>query len=143
MVEDVSIADEIFGQDVSTLKGKTMRSKAVEPISHHMEMPRAIQKAHQYVALSVDVMHVCGMTFLVTISSNLQFRTAHCIPDRKADTFFDTLDKVFRIHNHHNEHVVKTIRCDKEFKPLMEHFKDDVDINTKHVAKREHAADIE
>ena len=142
-VEDVSIAEEVFGRDVGTLKGKTTQSKAVEPISHCMETPRAIQKAHQYVALSVDVMCVCGMTFLVMISSNLQFRTAHHVPDRKVDTFYDTLDKVFQICNHHNEHVVKTIHCDKEFKPLMERFKDDADVNTEYVAKCEHVADIE
>jgi hypothetical protein len=62
-VEDVNILEEIFGPDISSLKGKLTRHKP-KPIRHDLiEIPKEINAKHYGINMRMDTMYVneCGM----------------------------------------------------------------------------------
>ena len=51
-MEDINIAEKIFGKDVSTLKGKTMRKK------DYVEVPEELKKTQTNVHLCINIMYI-------------------------------------------------------------------------------------
>ena len=47
------------------------------------------------MTLCINIMHVNGIPFLVTISTNVQFGTVTVLMNRRANTIRETLRKVF------------------------------------------------
>ena len=95
----------------------------------------------QNIGLCIDVMYVSGITFLVTIAKNLQFRTVTYIPNRTPDEFYKALDATFRIYNHGGFQVT-TVHCDPEFKPLEDPLID-LDIKLNYASAKEHIPEVE
>jgi hypothetical protein len=69
---DIVTAEHLFGCDVGSLKGKTVRRRphlakpTIEPL------PPQIMSRYRNVTLAADVMYVNGIPMLVTISRNLR-----------------------------------------------------------------------
>jgi hypothetical protein len=53
-VEDVNIADGIFGPDMSSLKGKSTRRKPKSVRKELIEIPKELITKHQNVELGMD-----------------------------------------------------------------------------------------
>jgi hypothetical protein len=70
-VEDVNIADTIFGPDVSSLKGKSTRCKPNPVRKDLIEIPRELIMKHHNIKLCMDTMYVneCGMLTAIGLSS--------------------------------------------------------------------------
>jgi hypothetical protein len=67
--DDARRALKIYGPDISTLKGKTTRSKGQHiPSVSHVDIPACILEHHQDVTLGVDFMYVNGNPFFHSIS---------------------------------------------------------------------------
>ena len=140
-LEDIEIAEDIYGPDVSTLRGKTTRKKPLPAIKDYVEIPKELKAAHEYVELSADIMYINGITFLVTISKRIKYITVHCIKDRSKETVEDAFDKVFRNYNTSGFYISK-IYTDPEFTYLEEDMKDN-DIIMEFAAAQAHVPDIE
>ena len=113
-VEDVNLAEAMFGSDIGVLKGKTTRSKAAPNISDLMEIPKLLIRTNRRVHLCVDVLKICGLCFLATISKNLMHRTCYWIPNLRTKTHHAALDRVLRICNAAG-FTVKVIHADGAF----------------------------
>jgi hypothetical protein len=74
-VEDVNIADKIFGPDMSSLKGKSTRRKPKPVRKDLIEIPKEIITKHHDVKLYMDTMYVneCGM--LTAINRTIKSRS--------------------------------------------------------------------
>ena len=48
-IEDVIIAEKIFGQDVGSLRGKSTRTKPTPPVQNYIEIPPELLKAQESV----------------------------------------------------------------------------------------------
>jgi hypothetical protein len=70
---DVLAAEDIFGPNMGSLKGKTVRRKNMHVPSLVADVRCDIVKMHKDVALCFDVMFVNKIAFLVTFSRNLGF----------------------------------------------------------------------
>ena len=81
-VDDAKRALHIYGPDVESLKGKTVRNRPV-PIEDmtRVDIPNTIKILHPRVNLSADFFFVQGIAFLHSISRGYDFRTIEHITD--------------------------------------------------------------
>jgi len=69
-VEDVNIAENIFGPDISVLKGKSTRTKRKVVKEDLIEVPAEIYEKHSDLELCFKTMIVNGMAFLTSIDKS-------------------------------------------------------------------------
>ena len=115
--EDVQAADDIFGPNLGSLKGKTVWCPNKHVQAGSSSVPRRILEIHQDVVLSVDIMFVNKIPFLVTSSHNICFSTVESLPNHQVHTIATCLKKVTRLY-HHQGFRITSITCDPEFKAL-------------------------
>ena len=78
---DIEIADKIFGPDLPTLKGKTVRR---QPDRGNVItcMYLRIRELNHKVTLGADVMFVDRIPFFISVSRGIKFITVEYIPRR-------------------------------------------------------------
>ena len=139
--EDINIAEKIFGKDISTLKGKSVRTTPVPVVKDYIKIPKAIMEKHQDVELCADIMFIQGLAFLTTISKRIKYRTIEFIEKRNEKVLNKGFDNVFRIYNKAGFRITE-LHVDPEFKFLKEVMKD-IDIELNCSSAQEHVPDIE
>ena len=60
-LEDIEVAEDIFGKDIHTLKGKTVRKAPIRVEMDHIAVPNKILKLHNYITMGIDFMFVNGL----------------------------------------------------------------------------------
>jgi hypothetical protein len=90
-VQDYHNARTIYGEDLGTLKGKTVRSKTEHVKVDLNILPKVKQTA---IVLSVDILYWFGLTFLVTVSRDIRFITAMVLGNRKKNTILSAIQQV-------------------------------------------------
>ncbi len=138
-VPDVDNANQIFGPDLTNLRGKAIRTKPERVRVKYVQIPRDFVQLHKYVMLVADVMFVNGLPFLVTYSQGLSLVTIEHLQSRTTKRLVHTLERVFRIYATAG-FVIQTALMDMEFeklKSMMPHMA----LNT--TAAREHIREVE
>ena len=70
---DVKNAKLIFGPDITSLKGKSVRRKPASVVTDYVEIPREIFKSRKELEVSTDIIFINKLPFLVSISRRLNF----------------------------------------------------------------------
>ena len=120
-VEHIKLAEQIYGKDIASLKGKTTRRTPDEVVDDIVAIPPELTRAQKHVELFVDIFYVNGITFLSTLSRHIKYRTATHILDRTVKQYTAALSKLFALYEKAN-FVVTKITADREFKPILETF---------------------
>jgi hypothetical protein len=76
---DILAAEDIFGPNLGSLKGKTVRHNTPHMRAETHEMLCKIMSIHHDVTLCADIMFVNQIPFLVTISRNVKFGTVEVL----------------------------------------------------------------
>ena len=110
------IADYIWGKNVHSIKGKTV-TLTIKHVAPPPSLPRRIANHYRNITLCVNVMFVCGIKFLLTVSRHLDLVTMEYIADKKCDTYVKAIETICTTYARRN-FFVTAIFADPEFKSL-------------------------
>jgi hypothetical protein len=114
---DVTAANNIFGPDIGSLKGKTVRKPQKAVIESNTPIPRDIYERYKMVTLCIDIMYVNNIPFLTSISRHLHFGTVEWLKDLKKDTIVIEIKCLTNVYKERN-FTVTTILADGQFENI-------------------------
>ena len=98
-IEDVNVAEKIFGPAMSTLKGKSTRQAPRPVIRDEIELPDEINNMDHNLDLCMDIMFINELPMLTTIDRTIRFRGLVPLESRTHAECYDALDKILRFYN--------------------------------------------
>ena len=96
---DIIATEHIFGPDVGSLKGKTMRRWTIGVgLYNHAPIPSGIVEQYHDVIIGVDVLYVNKLPFIATISRYIRFGTVEFLSNQKSTTLAEHMKQVNRLY---------------------------------------------
>ena len=138
---DVEAAEQIFGQDIGSLKGKTTRRNPPIVDSPITSVLASILERYRNVTLCVDIMYVNRVAMLVSISRNIKFGTIEAIPNKKSATIVNGVTGIRQIYRRNGFNIVAAL-MDGEFGHLRGKLAD-MGIALNETSRDEHVGEIE
>ena len=127
---DINAAADIFGPDIGSLKGKTVRRAIPHVAERIVDVPLSIMRLYWAVTLAGDIMYVNKIPFFVTTSHRIRFSTAEMVANQKAKTLTNAVLQVKRIYAQRG-FIVTDIAMDGQFEPIRGELADiQVGLNT-------------
>jgi hypothetical protein len=114
---DVTNARTIFGPDLPSLRGKTVRRAPAPVVGDYVAVPWSLVDTNKAVTLAADVFFVDGTAFLLTVARRIKFVTTEHVPVRTALSLSKHLKRVLEVYGHAGFRV-RTILMDGEFKKI-------------------------
>lgn len=139
--KDIIAAEDIFGPDVGSLKGKTVRRSPISVESYDVNIPPSIMETYRNVTLAADIMFINKICFFMTISRNIKFYTAEMITNQKMPTILHAIKQLKAIYMKRGFNIT-TILMDGQFEPLRTDLAG-LNISLNSVSRDEHVPEIE
>jgi hypothetical protein len=95
---DAMNAEIIFGPEVGSLKGKTVRRSGMETHPILNDLPLDVMSRYRDVTLTGDIFFVNKIMFFITRSRHIQFATVETIVNREPDTILKAFTNVRQIY---------------------------------------------
>ena len=70
---DVSNARAIFGPDLASVRGKTVRRKPKSIVEEYAAVPKELVSRHKFISIAADVLFIDSISFLLTVAIKLSF----------------------------------------------------------------------
>jgi hypothetical protein len=140
--QDALNADDIFGRDKDSLKGKTTRQTLGGITTNITNMPMQIMAQYRDITLCIDIMFVNRIPFFMSISRNVRFITASVIDNRKAETLLKAIKQIHGIYRKRGFRITN-ILGDSEFECLRGSIATDIRSELNICGKDEHIPDVE
>ena len=141
-IQDIEIAEDIFGPDIYALKGKTVRKSPNQVRLDTIAVPKEIIELHKNVILGVDLMMINKNIFLVSVSRNIKFMTTEFIENMELETILECLKKVIEVY-HKGGFYVRHILADLQFEGLSDILYQKYNITYNAPSAFEHVGEIE
>jgi Reverse transcriptase (RNA-dependent DNA polymerase)/Zinc knuckle len=92
--QDIINAETIFGPDVGSLKGKTVRTPPLKVTPITIDVPSEIINRYGRLTIAADLMYVNKTIFLITMSRGIKFGTCEALATRKPNVIINALKNV-------------------------------------------------
>jgi hypothetical protein len=139
---DVDLAHAIYGEDVATLKSKTVRRTPRSIIQDFVKVPPDLVRKFSKIDLCIDVMYVNRIGFMTSIGYPLIFRKTVYTEDGKTETLYKCLDQILRIYNN-GGFKINVINCDNGFRSMLDAVSDQLDCRMNYTNAQDHEPRIE
>jgi hypothetical protein len=116
--QDIINAEDIFGPEIGSFKGKTGRM-ASDMVRYGglVPIPASIMAHNRKIILCADVMKVNKMPFLVSISRAIKFGTVAWLKNAKADSIMKHIKDIHKIYVKRG-FILEIVEVDCQFEPL-------------------------
>jgi len=116
---DITNALAIFGPDLASIRGKTVRWTPAPVVADYVAVPRALVEQNKVVTLAADVFFVDGTAFLITVSRRIKFITVEHVQVRMATSLSKHLTCVLQVYERAG-FKVRTILMDGDFEKVRD-----------------------
>ena len=118
---DIHIAKDIYGANLGSLKGKTVRRTLPHVPSGADPIPYELLKRHPGVTIVVDIFFINNISFLLSLSRGLRFLTVEVLPNRQVGTVKDRIRSICLLYQRRGFEV-ESLHADSEFEPIRSDF---------------------
>ena len=119
-LEDIAVANDIYGPNIKSVIEKTTRATSGELITLPTPVPPEILARHPNVVVSADTMYVNDVAFLATVSKPVDYVTAQALTSESTSNLKKSTDRVLSLYKSRGFDVTR-IDADGQFECLEEH----------------------
>ena len=119
---DTVLAEEAYGEDIRSCKGKSARLKPKAAISNRITLPKELMNVNCEVTLSIDGMTINGSQFLTSISHDIFCRTAQLLPKRPKSEDHKVKLKELNDICKRGDFTIKEIHAEQQFRKALDRF---------------------
>ena len=91
-------ANNIFGPDVPSMKGKSVRRRTEDLFSNYVNITKEILSMNADLEVSGNVIFINKMSLLVSVSKRLKFATIEYIPNRLEKDLDRSVNKIIDVY---------------------------------------------
>ena len=104
--KDIMAAEHIFGPDLGLLECKTVRKQPPSTKIQNTHIPPSILHRYHKDILASDIMYVNKVSFFLSISHHIHFRTVQHLANQKATTILNTVKQAYSQHGYQLTHLL-------------------------------------
>ena len=95
----VSNAPAIFGSDLASVRGKTIRRKPKSIMEEYVSVPKELVSQNKFISIAADVFFVDGIAFLLTVAIKLKNLTVKHTPVITAKSLVKHIKRVVQVYD--------------------------------------------
>ena len=119
--KDILAAEDIFGKDIGSIKGKTTRRKVQNTgdKTNIIKHPANVADKYKNVTICINLMFVKKIVFLISISQSIRLGTCELLANQTHISVTQAIDNIIKLYSMGVYHV-RGIHMDGQFEGIQE-----------------------